>query len=68
MACGSSPGGGRIFFPFFGPLVASLRSGYLKAVSTSCCNHQFSLSNAKNVIKEVGSIVGYFAGSITIIR
>ena len=25
-----------IFFPFFGPLVVSLRLGYLKAVSTSC--------------------------------
>ena len=32
----SSPGGGGIFFPFFGLLVVSLRLGYLKAVSTSC--------------------------------
>ena len=36
VACGSSPGGGGIFFPFFGPLVVSLRSGYLKAESTNC--------------------------------
>ena len=35
VACGSSPGGGGIFFPFFGPVVVSLRLGYLKAVSTS---------------------------------
>ena len=35
MACGSSPGGGEIF-PFFCPLIVSLRLGYLKAVSTSC--------------------------------
>ena len=32
----NSPGGGGIFFPFFGPLVVSFRLGYLKAVSTSC--------------------------------
>ena len=31
-----SPGGGGIFFPLFGPLIISLRLGYLKAVSTSC--------------------------------
>ena len=31
MACGSNPGGGGIFFPFFSPLVVSLRLGYLKA-------------------------------------
>ena len=38
MACGSiaSSGGGGIFFPFFGPLIVSVRLGYLKAVSTSC--------------------------------
>ena len=36
MACDSSPGGRGIFFPFFGPLIISLRLGYLKAVSTSC--------------------------------
>ena len=36
MACGSSPGGGGIFFPFFGPLIISLRLGYVNAVSTSC--------------------------------
>ena len=24
------------YFPFFGPLIISLRLGYLKAVSTSC--------------------------------
>ena len=36
MACGSSPGGVGIFFPLFGPLIISLRLGYLKAVSTSC--------------------------------
>ena len=36
VVCGSSPGGGRIFFPFFGPLTVSLRLGYLKAISTSC--------------------------------
>ena len=27
-----SPGGEGMFFPFFGPLVVSLRIGYLKAV------------------------------------
>ena len=31
VAYGSNPGGGGIFPPFFGPLVVSLRSGYLKA-------------------------------------
>ena len=31
VTCGSNPGGGGIFPPFFGPLVVSLRSGYLKA-------------------------------------
>ena len=30
-------GGGGIFFPLFGPLIVSVRLGYLKAVSTSCC-------------------------------
>ena len=36
VACGPSPGGGGVSFPLSGPLIISLRLGYLKAVSTVC--------------------------------
>ena len=44
----SGPGGGRIFFPLFGPLIILLRLGYLKAVST-CCWQTVSTSEGTTV-------------------
>ena len=60
MACGSSPGGGGIFFPFFGPLIVSVRLGYIKAVSTSCCRPSvLQKSLSQFIVSSLSSVHNY---------